>query len=172
MVSLCKLENDTLSGKELLSSSPVPRQQGVQGFLHSMASWERGHGLPLWQLSLLQVPSQPHLCSVYRPPCSQTCRCTCTTVGCSGRWRRCGSCRSLPHTRPHLAGAEGTCETLSWCLPRGVLKVVPRGKIPSPLQQTAIPPEAGGLPHLSDFRVGWPCNFRNSESTPTPLKNT
>lgn len=79
----------------------------------------------------LQVPSQPHLCSVSRRLCSQTCRCTCMTGGCSGREHQCGSCRSPPHTHPHLAGAEGARETPRQRLPRAPGRGPPRANPPS-----------------------------------------
>lgn len=157
-----------------LGKPPSPSPQGLQALL-SCAVWLRAVAL-----ISLSGPSQPHLCSVYHPLCSQTCRCTCTTVGCSGRQHRCGSCRSPPHIRPHLAGAEGARETLCQCIPkgvffspRGVLKVVPQGQNAlSSKIEIVTPPRAGALSHPSDFRVGQLCNFRNSENTPTPLRNT
>lgn len=52
--------------------------------------------------------NQPHLYlrSACRLLCSRTCRCICRTSRCSGRWRRCCSCRAPLHTRPHLHGIK------------------------------------------------------------------
>lgn len=144
------------------TSLPVP--VGTAGL--SLSVMQYGHVRALARF--LRAPpspdtSQPHLCSVYHPLCSRTCRCTCRTVGCSGRSHQCGSCQSPPHTHPHLAGAERVHETLCWRVPNSVLKVVPQQQNPlSSKAEPVTPPEAG-----AQLR-----NFRNSERTPTSLKDT
>lgn len=71
-------------------------------------------GAPLGQQRSVPPPRRlpsalpAHLCSACRPPRSRTCRCTCRTAGCSGRWHRCGNGQCLPHTHLHLPGQRRT----------------------------------------------------------------
>lgn len=95
------------------------------------------------------------------------------TVGCSDRWRRCGSCQSPPHTRPHLAGAEGAYETLSWYLPRGCLEGGSPGR--NPLSSKTDSDPSKQVPSHTPLILEWAdpvISGIQKEAPPTPLKNT
>ena len=123
MVSLCKLENNTLFGKELLSSSPVPTPAGTAG-LHATAWPTEGGGTA--------SPSGRSPFSRYPPSLT-------FAVFTIPRVARLADGVDVAvvgpfHTLVHIwQGQKGRVRP-SRCLPRGVLKVVPWGKIPSPLQ--------------------------------------
>ena len=134
MVSLCKLENDTLSGKELLSSSPVPTPAGTAG-LHATAWPTEGGGTaspsgrspfsrypPSLTFAVFTIPRVARLADALVRPWGVLA--DGVDVAVVGPF----------HTLVHIwQGQKGRVRP-SRCLPRGVLKVVPWGKIPSPLQ--------------------------------------
>lgn len=135
-------------------SSAPPWPAASAAFGNFPATVEAAASTLLRAAHLWSLP-QPYLCSVCHPRCSRTCRCTCMTVGCSGRWHRCGSGQSPPHTHLHLAGVEEDTWD-PWLVPfKWVLKVC------SPTAKYSLQDRAS-IPHIPDFRNA-DCHFRNSE---------
>lgn len=136
MVSLCKLENNTLSGKSCFPLAPRPRQQECTA---SCTAWPAEGGArfpPSGSLSTSQVRSQPHLCSIYHRPTADL-QMHLYDRGVfwqmASMWQLSVPSHSSTSSRGRrdvLRPSLGASQGVSW-------KVVPRGKIPSPLQQTA-----------------------------------